>query len=357
MFARVLFGSVVAASLAFAGAAYAQPGLSTGPDYDLIYKADRIEDNADNGLAQLQQQGLTALQGKDFAAAEAAFSELLRRKPSAVGANFMLGLAKIGLEKWEDAKVALERAVDDEPDRPEPKTRLGLTHIMLQNAEGARQQRDALLMLDVDCKGSCKDAAWIKDGIVALDQALAPGVKARISGAALAAVAQPPAQPGVFDPAKYGLVAFDDPDDLYDLLTKEGRCQANKTAAPRQPCALILYRPTDGSGGSLAANFKPVFKVTSRNAIWAIHDKQLQRIKIDNLYMDVVDVIGGKRTNYESVALVGNAENNANCAQGKPCLGDLVSEDMFNMYRNMPDSVVKVLWGGGMEDPGTVRVR
>ena len=357
MFARVLFGSVVAASLAFAGAAYAQPGLSTGPDYDLIYKADRIEDNADNGLAQLQQQGLTALQGKDFAAAEAAFSELLRRKPSAVGANFMLGLAKIGLEKWEDAKVALERAVDDEPDRPEPKTRLGLTHIMLQNAEGARQQRDALLMLDVDCKGSCKDAAWIKDGIVALDQALAPGVKARISGAALAAVAQPPAQPGVFDPAKYGLVAFDDPDDLYDLLTKEGRCQANKTAAPRQPCALILYRPTDGSGGSLAANFKPVFKVTSRNAIWAIHDKQLQKIKIDNLYMDVVDVIGGKRTNYESVALVGNAENNANCAQGKPCLGDLVSEDMFNMYRNMPDSVVKVLWGGGMEDPGTVRVR
>jgi hypothetical protein len=54
---------------------------------------------------------------------------------------------------------------------------------------------------------------------------------------------------------------------------------------------------------------------------------------------------------------VGNAENNANCAQGKPCLGDLVSEDMFNMYRNMPDSVVKVIWGGGMEDPGTVRVR
>ena len=178
-----------------------------------------------------------------------------------------------------------------------------------------------------------------------------------ISGAALAAVATPPAQPGVFDPAKYSLVAFGDPDDLYDLLTKESRCQPNKTAAPRQPCALILYRPADDSGGSLAANFKPVFKVISRNAIWAIHDKQLQKIKIDNLYMDVVDVIGGKRTSYESVALVGNAENAVNCAQGKPCLGDLVSEDMFNMYRNMPESVVKVIWGGGMEDPGTVRVR
>lgn len=357
MFARALSGSVIAATLALGGAAYAQPGLSTAPDYDLIYKADRIDDDADNGLAQLKQQGLAALQGKDFAAAEAAFSEVLRRKPSAVGASFMLGLSKIGLEKWEEAKVALERAVVEEPDRPEPKTRLGLTHIMLQNPEGARQQRDALVMLDVDCGGTCKDALWIKDGIVALDQALAPGVKARVSGPALAAVAAPPTQPGVFDPAKYNLVAFDDSDDLYDLLTSEGRCQPNKTAPPRQPCALILYRPTDDTGASLAANFKPVFKVTSRNAIWAIHDKQLQKIKVDNLYMDVVDVIGGKRTNYASIALVGNAENAANCAQGKPCLGDLVSEDMFNMYRNMPDSVVKVIWGGGMEDPGTVRVR
>lgn len=356
MFARALSGFVVAA-LAMAGAAHAQPGLSTAPDYDLIYKADRIDDDADNGLAQLKQQGLTALQGKDFATAETAFTELLRRKPSAVGASFMLGLSKIGLEKWDEAKVALERAVVDEPDRPEPKTRLGLTHIMLQNADGARQQRDALVMLDVDCRGTCKDAVWIKDGIVALDQALAPGVKTRVSGAALAAVAPPPVQAGPFDPAKYNLVAFDDPDALYDLLTREGRCEPNKTAAPRQPCALILYRPTDGSGTSLAANFKPVFKVTSRNTIWAIHDKQLQKIKIDNLYMDVVDVIGGKRTNYESIALVGNAENAANCEQGKPCLGDLVSEDMFNMYRNMPDSVVKVIWGGGMEDSGTVRVR
>lgn len=357
MFARALFGSILATSLAMAGAAYAQPGLSTGPDYDLIYKADRIDDDADNGLAQLKQQGLTALQGKDFTTAETAFTELLRRKPSAVGASFMLGLSKIGLEKWAEAKVVLERAVVDEPDRPEPKTRLGLTNIMLQNAEGARQQRDALVMLDVDCKGSCKDAVWIKDGIVALDQALAPGVKTRVSGAALAAVAPPPTQAGPFDPAKYNLVTFDDPDDLYDLLTREGRCQTNKTAAPRQPCALILYRPTDDSGTSLAANFKPVFKVTSRNTIWAIHDKQLQKIKIDNLYMDFVDVIGGKRTTYASIALVGNAENAANCVQGRPCLGDLVSEDMFNMYRNMPDSVVKVIWGGGMEDPGTVRVR
>lgn len=359
MFARAFPGSIVMAWLVLAGAAHAQPGLSTGPDYDLIDKAERIDDNADNGLPQLRQQGLAALQAKDFATAEAAFSEVLRRNPSAVGASFLLGLSKIGLEKWDEARTALERAVIDEPDRPEPKTRLGLTYVMLQDAASARRQRDALIMLDSECEGTCKDAAWIKDGVAALDQALAPGVKARVSAASLAAisVAPPTTQSGTFDPASYSLVTFEDPEDLFDLLTKEGRCQPNKTAPPRQPCALILYRPADGSEGSLAANFKPVFKVTSRNAIWAIHDKQLQKIKIDNLYLDVVDVIGGKRTNYESVALVGNAENAANCEQGKPCLSHLVSEDMFNMYRNMPDSVVKVVWGGGMEDPGTVRIR
>jgi hypothetical protein len=30
---------------------------------------------------------------------------------------------------------------------------------------------------------------------------------------------------------------------------------------------------------------------------------------------------------------------------------------MFRMYTNMPDSVVQVIWGGGMKDPGTVRIR
>lgn len=359
MVGRKGLGLAAIAALALTGIAHAQPGLSTGPDYDLIHKADRIDDDADAGLPQVQQQGLAALQAKDFATAELAFAELLRRNPSAIGASFLLGLSKIGLEKWDEARVALERAVMDEPERPEPKTRLGLTYIALKDTDAARRQRDALAALDATCKDACADGAWIKDGLAALDQALAAGDRARVSSASLAAVSvgATETRSGYFDPAKYSLVMFDDPDDLYDLLTQDGRCPPNKTAAPKQPCALVLYRPTDGSGGSLAANFKPVFKVTSRNAIWAIHDKQLQKIKIDNLYMDVVDVIGGKRMTYASVALIGNAENAANCAAGKPCLSNLVAEDMFNMYRNMPDSVVKVIWGGGMEDPGTVRVR
>jgi hypothetical protein len=120
---------------------------------------------------------------------------------------------------------------------------------------------------------------------------------------------------------------------------------------------LILYKPEEGSEGGLAANFKPVFKVISRDAIWAIHDKKLQKVKIDDLYFDIDEIIGRKRAAYLSVALIGNAENQANCDQGLTCLRDLVVQDMFRMYSSMPDSVVEVIWGDSMKDPGTVRVR
>jgi hypothetical protein len=107
----------------------------------------------------------------------------------------------------------------------------------------------------------------------------------------------------------------------------------------------------------LAANFKPVFKVVSRSAIWAIHGKELKKVKIENLYYDDDEIVGKKKTTYNSVALVGNAENAANCEAAKPCLGHLVAQDMFNMYASMPDSVVAVIWGEGMKDVATQRVR
>jgi len=356
MGARTRSGLVAAAIFAFAGAAYAQPGLSTKPDYDLIYKADRIDENASTNLTVIYEKGVAALQAKDYAAAEAAFADALRRKAEKADINFMLGLSQIGLEKWDAAKASLEAAVVKEPKRPEPKTRLGLTYVKLNDLDAARQQRAALAALDADCVLVCKDAQWIAEGLRSLDQALAPGVRANVSAASLAAVAPADATKD-FDPTKYNLVAFANTNDLYDLLTQQGRCPEKTTAAPRQPCALILYRPSDGSTGALSSNFKPVFKIVNRKTIWAIHDKKLQKVKIEDLYYDNVDVIGGKQTAYLSVALVGNAENQANCDAGKACLGSLVSQDMFNMYTGMPDSVVEVVWGGGMKDVGTVRVR
>lgn len=356
---RTLSGLFLAAALGFAGTAHAQPGLSTKPDYDLIYKSDRIDEDTSRDVAQHYRAGIAALQAKDYVAAETALAQALDFKAAPVNTNFLMGLAKIGLEKWDEARPYLEAAVTKEPKRPEPKTRLGLTYVKLDNADGAKLQRDALAALDADCKKTCDDATWIAEGMAIIDQALKQGASAKVSAASLAAVAAAPegeADTG-FDPAKYNLVPFDDTEDLYGLLTQEGRCVVKTTAAPREPCALILYQPADGSTGTRSANFKPVFKIVNRTQIWAIHDKKLQKIKIEDLYFDNVDVIGGQKTKYISVAIIGNAENKANCDAGKHCLGNLVSQDMFRMYGNMPDSVVEVIWGAGMKDVGTVRVR
>jgi len=356
MRAHLFAGMLVAGALGFAGVAHAQPGLSTKPDYDLIDKSDRIDENAQRDLNLLQDRALAALQAKDFATAETAFAELKRRGRTTPGGNFLMGLTKIGLEKWDEAQTFLEAAIIDQPKRPEPKTRLGITYIKLNKPDAARQQRAALAALDVECKRTCKDAAWIIEGLALIDQALESEEAAkRVSAASLAAVASPSSKG--FDPTAYSLVTFKDNDDLYKLLTQEGRCPPKKTAERRQPCALILYRPTEDMGDARATNFKPVFKVENSKSIWAIHDKQLQKVRIEDLYFDNVDVIGQKRTTQFSVALVGNAENQANCDKGLTCLKHLVAEDMFRMYTNMPDSVVKVIWGAGMEDVGTTRIR
>lgn len=357
MRAYLFAGLLVAVALGAGGVAHAQPGLSTQPDYDLIYKSDRVDEDAQRNLNRLQEQALAALQAKDFATAETALAELMQRGRGD-GASFLMGLTKIGLEKWDEAQVFLEAAIVEEPKRPEPRTRLGITYAKLNKTDAARQQRAALAGLDGECKRTCKDATWIAEGLALLDQALQSEEAARrVSAAALAAVAAPAGASKGFDPASYSLVTFDDTDDLYDLLTQEGRCPPRKTVAPRQPCALILYRPTDDKTDVRASNFKPVFKVENRRSIWAIHDKQLQKIRIEDLYFDNVDVIGAARATHISVALVGNAENTANCDKGVPCLKHLVAEDMFRMYGNMPDSVVKVIWGAGMEDVGTTRIR
>ena len=79
MRARLIAGVLAAGAFGLAGAAHAQPGLSTKPDYDLIYKSDRIDENAQRDLNQLQNRALAALQAKDFVTAEAALAEMKQR--------------------------------------------------------------------------------------------------------------------------------------------------------------------------------------------------------------------------------------------------------------------------------------
>jgi len=156
-----------------------------------------------------------------------------------------------------------------------------------------------------------------------------------------------------FDPAIYGIVEFDDYHDLYSRLTEPGRCPPNEMAEPRQPCALIVYRPVGNADREFGLYFKPIFEVISADRIWAMHDRQLKRVSIGNLYFDEPR-LRGKPGKYVSVAVIGNGENRANCDQGRRCLSDLVAQDMFLMYKKIPDAVVERLWGNGMLSPGAI---
>lgn len=366
LLAATIWIAIPAAALAQNNPLSPEKGLWNAPDYDANYNATRIAEDTARELSGRYKLAVAALEAKDFATAEAILFDLSRRDFTKSDTDFLMGLAKTGLNKWDEARTYLEVAVEKEPTRPEPKTRLGLTYVHLGALDAARKQRQLLAGLNTDCNKTCPDAKWIGEGLVVLDEALSTrvadpnAVDTSLEAALEAADAQSDGMPGMpkeIDPTKYSLVAFEDQHDLYDLLTKDGRCPVKQLAEPRQPCALVLYTPIGEAGKGRAANFKPVFGVISPKAVWAIHDKKLQKVEIEDLYFDNDDVIGRKGATYRSAAVIGNAENRLNCESGMPCLNALVAQDMFRMFGNMPDSVVAVIWGNGMKDVGTTRIR
>ncbi len=332
--------------LSLAAAAHAQPGLSTKPNYDGIYNADRIDESTQRDLAALHKTATDALAAQDYAAAEKTLADLVRREPTTLDSSFLMGVAKIGLGKWDEARAHLEKAVRMEPRRPEPKSRLALVYAKLNDTEGAKRQRADLASLDAGCKGTCPDATWIAEGLAAVDHALTTpdaALSAILAGSTPAAT--PVASVQGFDTGKYSLVVFGGTADLYDALTREGRCAPKAAGTPREPCALILYRPVVEEPGGANANFRPVFRVESRTSIWATLNGKLQKVKVEDLFADTADTFTAKGVKFRAVALVGNAENRANCTAGLPCLDALGSQDMFRMYASMPDNVVKAIWG------------
>jgi TolA-binding protein len=158
------------AALFVAGAADAQVPRGFTPQ-----GADqqRLENNTSLS-AKRYQDGVDALQARNFVVAEGIFEDFLRGNPNHPDANFMLGVTKMSMEKWEEAKKYLEIAVRKNAKAPDPKSRLGVTLAKLGDLNGAMEQRAALEKMDKDCKGKCRNAQWIANGIAMIDAALPP---------------------------------------------------------------------------------------------------------------------------------------------------------------------------------------
>lgn len=167
---------LLAAAGGVTGVASAQPGLSGGNDLDAIDRAHRLDQEKARARDAARNVGLAALQSGDFAAAEKSFTTLLSYDPTTSDANYLMGLAQLGLQKWSDAKLSLQAAVISEPARPEPKARLGVAHVMLGDINSAADQHDALSAMWSACN-KCENAQSIADSLTMLDKILVAATK------------------------------------------------------------------------------------------------------------------------------------------------------------------------------------
>lgn len=117
--------------------------------------------------------GVAALEANDFVQAEEIFADVLRRNRNDAGVRFYLGVAKMNLGKWDEAKRYLKSAARELRRLPDPKSHLGVTYAKLGDIAGAYAQRDRLVQMAEACKGSCEASPYILDGIQMIDNALA----------------------------------------------------------------------------------------------------------------------------------------------------------------------------------------
>lgn len=196
----VLVLAAIGSVMTVTGTASAQrngtASLSNGPDISGIDNARRIEENAKRALEKIRKDGLAALQAQDYAKAERTFDDLLSKNPTTLDAHFLMGLAKMGLKKWAEAKEVLQIAITEEPNRPEPRARLGVANIMVNDMEGAMAQRAALASMSANCSVGCADSQRIKDNLAMIDKVLAAIAPKPAATPAPTAAPPPPATPG-----------------------------------------------------------------------------------------------------------------------------------------------------------------
>jgi predicted Zn-dependent protease len=133
----------------------------------------RLESNTSLS-SKLYNDGVQAIQAKNFQVAEGIFEEVLRQNPTHPEGNLMMGTTKMSLGKWEEAKKYLEIAVRKNAKSPDPKSRLAVTLIRLGDMDGAMKQRADLQKMSDDCKGKCRNAEWIAAGLAMVDGAMPP---------------------------------------------------------------------------------------------------------------------------------------------------------------------------------------
>jgi tetratricopeptide (TPR) repeat protein len=117
--------------------------------------------------------GVAALEANDFALAEEIFTDVLRYNRNNAAVRFYLGVAKMNLGKWDEAKRYLKIAARELRKLPDPKGHLGVAYAKLGDTAAANAQRARLVKMAEACKSACELSPYIQDGIRMIDEALA----------------------------------------------------------------------------------------------------------------------------------------------------------------------------------------
>ncbi len=178
---------LLAASAAFAFAAHAQapPPATPAPSSDVPIVSQPPEtvwagdprapccDLADIRRERSLEHGVAALEASDFGRAEEILARNLRYNKNNDAVRFYLGVAKMNLGKWDEAKRNLKIAARELRKLPDPKGHLGVTYAKLGDIAGANAQRAELVKMADACKGDCRLSPYIAGGIQMIDEALA----------------------------------------------------------------------------------------------------------------------------------------------------------------------------------------
>jgi tetratricopeptide (TPR) repeat protein len=124
-------------------------------------------------LAKRYEDGIKALQNKQYKEAERCFDDVLDSLGKNPGANYMMGQAKIGLESWKDARKYMAAAVRYDANMIEARGWLGTLDAKLGDKAKAAESRAALEAAKTACAGTCEKAQLIDAFLAQIDGMLA----------------------------------------------------------------------------------------------------------------------------------------------------------------------------------------
>ena len=133
--------------------------------------------------AKRYAQGVEQLKASNFKQAEKAFGDVLRAAPKDPSSNFMMSLAQIGQQDFEQARKYLRNTVKYDANHVQARGWLGAIEAKLGDAAKAAEQKTALEAAKATCAGTCPEAKSIDTGIARIDLYVAtPANPMQLSG-------------------------------------------------------------------------------------------------------------------------------------------------------------------------------